>query len=233
MRRSLTDLSNFEFTGFGESSPYTVFAALDFVNIYKLEKKPIVVTFGQPRMGNEVFTLFAQTKLEIFRVTFVDDWLPNVPLRGIRKFSKWSDIKEIPENNRIPAYLQYTHFTPEYWIERERQRESGNERNDLNPEEQLNCECPLDAYPILYKCFNTHSLREHPECNARKHDFSYSTELVNAGKPDDFRYGPYFGKNMNNCPGATCGETIKPIAFSKIYGENYRALDIAFKILFF
>ncbi|KAG9291874.1 hypothetical protein G9A89_012159 [Geosiphon pyriformis] len=183
-------VSDFEFTGFGESSPYAVFAALDFVEIYQPKRKPILVTFGQPRMGNEVFSVFVQSKLEIFRVTLADDWVPSLPIRSVKRFSKWTDTEMRPNSNRIRVIEPFTHFTPEYWIDHKR---------NVNLEEQLNCECPLDTYPIVYKCFNTHSVKEHPECNARTHEFSYPTKILYAGKPDNFRYGPYFGKNMNNC----------------------------------
>ncbi|KAG9300156.1 hypothetical protein G9A89_010566 [Geosiphon pyriformis] len=173
--------SDFAFTGFGESSPYAVFAALEFVKKYKPEKSPIVVTFGQLKMGNDIFVAFAQLQLRIFRVTYKDDWSPSLPFNGIRTFSKWSDDIERPANSFPLLYEEYKHFKPEFWIEGD------------------NCECSENSYPILYKCLNSVSYAEHPECNARKHDHKMSSELLKNGKSDEFRYGPYFGRNLNNC----------------------------------
>ncbi|KAG9291902.1 hypothetical protein G9A89_004840 [Geosiphon pyriformis] len=179
---------------------YAIFAALKFLEIYKPSKKPIVVTFGQPRMGNEVFTAFAQTKLEarnfpfdfcsqfvsedfannIFRVTLMDDWLPDIPIQGRRYFSKWDDTNKRPTSLVLPVKERYTHFKPEFWIE-------------------INCECSQDIYPTVYKCLNTHSFDEHPECNARKHEINISHGFLHENKSDEFHFGPYFGQNMNDC----------------------------------
>ncbi|KAG9305131.1 hypothetical protein G9A89_001241 [Geosiphon pyriformis] len=190
--------SNFEFTGFGESSPYAIFAALAFLKKYQPEKRPIVVTFGQPRMGNEIFVAYAQSKLEIYRVTLEDDWLPNLPLRGVRKFSKWNDkIERSSELSLI--YEEYKHFTPEFWIELQK---------DLISKE-IYCECPESDYSLVYECYNTHSLEEHPECNARNHDFDFPRQLKYFGKSNDFRYGPYFEKNMRNCENLETNDLLK------------------------
>ncbi|KAG9288028.1 hypothetical protein G9A89_017623 [Geosiphon pyriformis] len=134
---------------------YAVFAALEFLKRFQPKKKPIVVTFGQPRMGNDIFAAYAQNKLEIYRVTLADDWLPNLPIRGIKKFSKWNDEIERLHKSHILAYVEYSHFKPEFWI-------------DLNPKEFLNCECHQDDYPIVYKCFNIASFKEHPNKEERK-----------------------------------------------------------------
>ncbi|KAG9303000.1 hypothetical protein G9A89_006217 [Geosiphon pyriformis] len=188
------DFSDFEFTGFGESSSYPIFAALEFSARYHPKKKPIVVTFGQPKIGNEVFTAFAHSKLEIFRVTLADDLLPLTPTRGLRKFSKWSDKNE--RLNAIAAHEEYTHFKPEFWIENE-----------------SNCACPKNVYPIVYKCYNTHSFMEHPECNSRDHDFKTSQTMTIFDNEDEFRYGPYFGKDFMDCQNASSDNIRKANIF--------------------
>ncbi|KAG9305859.1 hypothetical protein G9A89_006270 [Geosiphon pyriformis] len=141
------NFSNFEFTGFGESTPYAVFAALEFFEKYQPEKKLILVSFGQPRMGNDIFTAFAQSRLEIFRVTLMDDWLPGIPVKGPRRFLRWSDESEIPLNSYPIPSEEFRHFKPEFWIE---------------DEKTLNCNCPENNHPIVYKCFSTISYKEHP-----------------------------------------------------------------------
>ncbi|KAG9290455.1 hypothetical protein G9A89_007186 [Geosiphon pyriformis] len=161
------DFSDFEFTGFGESSSYAIFAALEFSERYQPKKKPIVVTFGQPKIGNEVFTAFAHSKLEIFRVTLADDLLPLIPMIGSRN-------------------EKYTHFKPEFWIEGE-----------------SNCACSTNAYPIVYKCFCPHSFKEHPECNNRDRNLKLVHAATIMENNDDFRHGPYFGKNFTNCENAS------------------------------
>ncbi|KAG9300143.1 hypothetical protein G9A89_010553 [Geosiphon pyriformis] len=174
------DYTDFEFTGFGESGPYAVFAALEFSEKYQPRTNPIVVTFGQPRMGNEIFTAFAQTKLRIFRVTFQDDWLPNLPRQALRTFLRWNEDIERPVHSFPRLYEEFKHFKPEFWIKEE------------------NCECSENSYPIVYKCLNTVSYDEHPECNARKHIHELTEGLLRLQEYDHFHYGPYFGKNMKN-----------------------------------
>ncbi|KAG9289510.1 hypothetical protein G9A89_001282 [Geosiphon pyriformis] len=186
------DYSYFEFTGYGEGSPYAIFAALEFVERYRPKKRPIIVTFGQPRMGNEIFVAYAQSQLEIFRVTFVDDWLPNMPIRGKKTFVKWSDENERPKNSFPLIYEVYRHFKPEFWID----------------DEKSDCECTEDVYPKVYKCFSKLSYDEHPECNARKHDWEFTKKIKSDGKSDAFLYGPYFGKRMNNCEGLNISNII-------------------------
>ncbi|KAG9299407.1 hypothetical protein G9A89_009359 [Geosiphon pyriformis] len=159
--------SNFEFTGFGESSPYAIFAALAFLKKYKQEERPIVVTFGQPRMGNEIFVAYARSKLKIYRVTLEDDWLPNLPLRGIRKFSKWDDESERPSN--LPTiYEEYKHFQPEFWIELQKNLVS----------QEMFCECPQSASSLVYECYNTHSLDEHPVQSSKYLIFSENDKCL-------------------------------------------------------
>ncbi|KAG9289507.1 hypothetical protein G9A89_001279 [Geosiphon pyriformis] len=65
-----------------------------------------------------------------------------------------------------------------------------------------------DVYPKVYKCFSKLSYDEHPECNARKHDWEFTKKIKSDGKSDAFLYGPYFGKRMNNCEGLNISNII-------------------------
>ncbi|KAG9303156.1 hypothetical protein G9A89_000647 [Geosiphon pyriformis] len=147
------NFTNFDFTGFGQSGPYVVFAALEFLKKYQPKKRPIVVTFGQPRIGNEIFAAFVQANLEIYRLTIADDLLPNIPIRGVKIFLKWNDEIEKPEKSLLIAYEQYRHFKPEFWIDAK--------AHDIS-EEKSNCECGQNLDPLVYKCFNTHLFNENP-----------------------------------------------------------------------
>ncbi|KAG9293486.1 hypothetical protein G9A89_009210 [Geosiphon pyriformis] len=68
-----------EFTGFGDGGGkfYAVFAALRYAKRFKV--KPIVVTFGQPRMGDTYFAYIVSTYLQMYRVTYADDYIPAFP----------------------------------------------------------------------------------------------------------------------------------------------------------
>ncbi|KAG9290167.1 hypothetical protein G9A89_010473 [Geosiphon pyriformis] len=185
------DFSDFEFTGFGESNSYAIFAALEFSERYQPKKKPIIVTFGQPKIGNE-----------IFRVTLADDLLPLTPIRGLRKFSKWNDEDSRLNTITVVAHEEYAHFKPEFWIE------NGS-----------NCACSENVYPIVYKCFNTHSFREHPECNHRDHNLKTFRKITILDNDDDFRHGPYFGKNFMDCENAST-DNIRHVIYQEVSSIN-------------
>ncbi|KAG9305065.1 hypothetical protein G9A89_007705 [Geosiphon pyriformis] len=195
------DFSDFEFTGFGESNAYAIFAALEFSERYQPKKKPILVTFGQPRIGNEIFTAFAQSKLEIFRVTFADDLIPLTPIKGIRAFSKWNDENRRLSSITVSAYEEYAHFKPEFWIQGE-----------------TNCACSKNVYPIMYKCFNTHSFKEHPECNNRDHDLKI-LRSISIMDDEEFRHGPYFGKNFMDCENAST-DNVRYVTYQEVIRGN-------------
>ncbi|KAG9290441.1 hypothetical protein G9A89_007172 [Geosiphon pyriformis] len=83
--------SKFVFIGFGEAGVFSVFAAL---TIGKLGKhKPVVFTFGSPKMGDKKFAQYVYSNSIVHRVTYAGDYLPAFPLDD-----------------------QYRHLTTEYWI---------------------------------------------------------------------------------------------------------------------
>ncbi|KAG9297488.1 hypothetical protein G9A89_020890 [Geosiphon pyriformis] len=85
------------FIGFGTGGVYAVLAALSFQNLFY--EKPVVVTFGQPRMGDEGFATLVNQQLSMYRVTHADDQVPSYP----------------------PPYLSYRHLINEFWIPEQKQ----------------------------------------------------------------------------------------------------------------
>ncbi|KAG9293508.1 hypothetical protein G9A89_005511 [Geosiphon pyriformis] len=68
------------FVGFGIGGVYAELAALDYAqNNLPNIPKPLVFTFGQPRIGNEKFAEGADDRLEHWRSTFGHDKIPQLP----------------------------------------------------------------------------------------------------------------------------------------------------------
>ncbi|KAG9298139.1 hypothetical protein G9A89_002576 [Geosiphon pyriformis] len=65
----------FAFTGHGEGAVFAVFSALA-LRIRKPRLRIFVVTFGEPRIGNQAFARFVNKRLEVWRVTYADDYVP-------------------------------------------------------------------------------------------------------------------------------------------------------------
>ncbi|KAG9290166.1 hypothetical protein G9A89_010472 [Geosiphon pyriformis] len=177
LRNSLT------FTGFGYGAAFAVLAALEYKRMH-LEASITLITFGQPRVGDELFVHYTEHLLQkVWRVTYGDDWMPNFPIEGLDRGKRW-----LIHQNLISSRVMYRHFQKEIWIEPQ-------------------CDC---SNPKFYFCFHTVTLHEHEECNARKHFHRITypgTKLrdsLNSYKkshPDDDHYGPYFGHTMlQNCP---------------------------------
>ncbi|KAG9297249.1 hypothetical protein G9A89_000142 [Geosiphon pyriformis] len=63
------------FTGHGEGGVFAIFAALALRVKWRF-LKIVVVTFGEPRIGNEAFARFVDSKIEVWRITYGDDHVP-------------------------------------------------------------------------------------------------------------------------------------------------------------
>ncbi|KAG9299408.1 hypothetical protein G9A89_009360 [Geosiphon pyriformis] len=64
-----------------------------------------LITFGQPRIGNELFS-------KAWRVTHGDDWVPNFPTDGFHR------VKQTPSSkSERPRRILFRHLPEEFWIE--------------------------------------------------------------------------------------------------------------------
>ncbi|KAG9297455.1 hypothetical protein G9A89_020856 [Geosiphon pyriformis] len=171
------------FTGLGIGAVFAVLAALEYKRKH-LKASITLITFGQPRVGNELFVHYTEHLLQkVWRVTYGDDWMPNFPVEGLDRGQWWPLHK-----NPISSRVIYRHFQKEIWIEPQ-------------------CDC---SNPKIYLCFHTATLHENEECNARNHlhrvnylgnKLKDSLSSYKESHPDDDHYGPYFGHTMfHNCP---------------------------------
>ncbi|KAG9285735.1 hypothetical protein G9A89_003414 [Geosiphon pyriformis] len=90
-----TILPKIRFIGFDIGGGFAVLSALFADGIFA--KRPVVVTFGQPRMGDENLAIYADSKITVYRVTHSDDVRTSFPST---KFG-------------------YRHLRTEYWIKKE------------------------------------------------------------------------------------------------------------------
>ncbi|KAG9305130.1 hypothetical protein G9A89_001240 [Geosiphon pyriformis] len=171
----------YTFTGFGIGAVIAVFASLE----YKMRRKDSsvnLITFGQPRIGTELFIHHTKEILsKVWRVTHGDDWMPNFPNDGFYRVKKTS-----PSKLSRPRRILYRHFPEEFWIE------------------PSSCHCPD---PKIFLCYHTATLYENEDCNARNHfnraiypgiNQEDSLKKYRESHPDDEHFGPYFGHTM--CP---------------------------------
>ncbi|KAG9305380.1 hypothetical protein G9A89_011513 [Geosiphon pyriformis] len=159
----------FTFTGFGRAGIMAVYAALKFAHTYNTI--PTVITFGKPLMGNMKFAEFVESQIDHYRITYRDDFTPNVPPKAI---SHKKVVKYVP-------------LESEYWIPFQDECECSSSESD-----------ETIKFPALYKCFTIGILEQHPQCNAdwlirRKKAHRY----VKYPQNDD-HYGPYFGHASKN-----------------------------------
>ncbi|KAG9304578.1 hypothetical protein G9A89_020142 [Geosiphon pyriformis] len=93
---------SFTFAGHGEGGAFAVYAALAFRRLKETKKRTIhVVTFGELRHGNKVFSSYVDEQLNhVYRVTKMDDFVP---------LFEWPKIYENPS-------LRFQHHLHEYWI---------------------------------------------------------------------------------------------------------------------
>ncbi|KAG9288029.1 hypothetical protein G9A89_017624 [Geosiphon pyriformis] len=177
------NLNEYTFTGFGIGAAFAVFAALEYKRNH-MKSSINLITFGQPRIGDELFVIYTQRMLDkVWRVTHGDDWLPNFPIHGFDRERK------IPSGlkSKSPRII-YKHFQKEFWIE-------------------SSCDC---SNSNVYLCYHTATLNEHEDCNARNHlhnvlypGNSWEDAIKSYRKfhPDDEHFGSYFGYTMfQNCP---------------------------------
>ncbi|KAG9283997.1 hypothetical protein G9A89_005326 [Geosiphon pyriformis] len=182
------------FTGFGFGAAFAVFAALEYKREHQ-EKSITLITFGQPRVGDELFVHYTEHLLQkVWRVTYNDDWMPNFPIEGLDR-EKRGPAHKYSTSSRVV----YRHFQKEIWIESE-------------------CDC---SNPKFYLCFHTATLHENEECNARRHlhritypgrKIKDSLNSYKESHPEDVHFGPYFGLTMfQNCHKLTPILKKKPI----------------------
>ncbi|KAG9306425.1 hypothetical protein G9A89_003535 [Geosiphon pyriformis] len=185
---SLTkSLKQYTFTGFGIGAVIAVFAALEYKRKYE-ETTITLITFGQPRIGNEHFAYYIERIFDkSWRVINGDDWVPNFPIDGNNRFQLKEKMYPEKRRKKFPRVL-YKHFRREFWIEPP-------------------CDC---SSPKIYACYHTASLDENKDCNARN-NFLYSKsrgcswldglKYYRDSHPDDQHFGPYFQHTMfQNCP---------------------------------
>ncbi|KAG9305860.1 hypothetical protein G9A89_006271, partial [Geosiphon pyriformis] len=169
----------YTFTGFGYGGILAVFAALEYKKKYK-EASVSLITFGQPRIGDELFIYHIEHILnKAWRVTNGDDWVPNFPIDGHNRERKnfegtWSTSPKI----------LYNHLRKEFWID-------------------STCDCQDN--PTIYLCYHTATLYEHEECNGRNHyhknlypadNWEDSIKYYRELHPDNQHFGPYFKYTM-------------------------------------
>ncbi|KAG9301173.1 hypothetical protein G9A89_012556 [Geosiphon pyriformis] len=171
--------SLFTFTGSGRGGVYAVFAALDFKETYGLLTKPTVVTFGLPRVGNLQFAQYVHDQLNVYRVTYADDWIPSSPSSG-----RYADNNE---NFKIP----YVPLEIEYWIPLQEECECISRGFSKIPQTNK-------KYPKVFMCYDRNSLAEHPECNAKWRERRKQNDRWIMSF--DYHLGPYFGYMMGQCP---------------------------------
>ncbi|KAG9304559.1 hypothetical protein G9A89_020123 [Geosiphon pyriformis] len=133
------------FTGFGGSSALAIFAALALTSMSA--EKPIVVTFGQPKIGNQIFASLVNIKLEVYRVTHFDDIIPAFPKSNL-----------------------YSHVGTEFWIPKQENCECFvNSMDDISPPEITG------NFPEIYICPSKENFAENPECNAKYRKFIHNS----------------------------------------------------------
>ncbi|KAG9289603.1 hypothetical protein G9A89_014338 [Geosiphon pyriformis] len=130
--------NSFTFTGFGRAGVFAVYAALEFVTYHNLKTRPVVVTFGMPLMGNIEFVKYVYSKLDVYRVTYADDWTPLWPKFG--------------NNPETKAIIYYAPLATEYWIPIQNQCECAPTYIQQKP--------PI--FPTVFKCFAQDSFRANP-----------------------------------------------------------------------
>ncbi|KAG9293158.1 hypothetical protein G9A89_010495 [Geosiphon pyriformis] len=203
---------NYTFTGFGVGAVIAVFAALEYK--MKYQSSPVnLITFGQPRIGNELFVHHTTEILsKAWRVTHGDDWVPNFPADGFHRVKQTTSSK-----SERPRRILFRHLPEEFWIE------------------PISCDCPK---PKIFLCYHTATLYENENCNARNH-FNRATypginerdslKMYRESHPDDEHLGPYFGRTM-------CPFPIKEKSEEKPKNKKTREREkdpITFKELFF
>ncbi|KAG9285739.1 hypothetical protein G9A89_003418 [Geosiphon pyriformis] len=92
----------FEFTGFGIAGVQAVFAGLAYAKKYK--QKPIVVTFGQPKMGDFYFAYEVYLNVRLYRVTYGKDYVPGFPL-NVPEYWPLSTEYWIPQQNQCECFV--------------------------------------------------------------------------------------------------------------------------------
>ncbi|KAG9302105.1 hypothetical protein G9A89_020539 [Geosiphon pyriformis] len=88
------------FTGFGVGGVFAVFAALEFK--IRFNKNPVVVTFGQPRIGDHSFESFVHTRIKVYRVTYGNDIIPAFPKD--KRLVSLRDEYWIPEQDQCDCW---------------------------------------------------------------------------------------------------------------------------------
>ncbi|KAG9296476.1 hypothetical protein G9A89_015068 [Geosiphon pyriformis] len=96
------------FVGFSLGGVYAIFAALVVRNKYPALPKPVVYTFGTPRVGDVPFAKFAMKQIRLVRATYKDDDVPRSPTARIIPYH-WDNL--------------YSHFGVEYWVKKVKDEE--------------------------------------------------------------------------------------------------------------
>ncbi|KAG9286546.1 hypothetical protein G9A89_014712 [Geosiphon pyriformis] len=87
------------FVAFSMGSGVAIFSALAVRDIFPTLPKPVIYTFGGPRVGNLPFARYAMEKVRLIRATRKYDRMPRWP--------SWNDFL---------GPITYSHFGDEYWI---------------------------------------------------------------------------------------------------------------------
>ncbi|KAG9288736.1 hypothetical protein G9A89_004355 [Geosiphon pyriformis] len=167
--------NNYTFTGFGIGAVFAVFAALEYKR-NNMEASITLITFGQPRIGDDLFVIYTQRILDkAWRVTYRDDWLPNFPIEGFNR------EMASPLRNGNPKVV-YRHFQKEFWIE-------------------PRCDC--SNHEEVYLCYHMASLHENEVFLEIfiGDGVDEAIESYKVSHPVNEHLGPYFGHTMSqNCP---------------------------------